>query len=208
MSGGILSHPSRMVSLMERICLRCGGPLEPRKHRWCSACGREIRRERDYHRGQRRTAAERAARPPRRTQAERFFAKVDADGDCWVWQGGTSKGYGVFRIRTKTPKAQTYSHRFIWELLVGPIPAGKQIDHLCRNTLCVNPDHLEAVDPLTNMRRGFGPVSQRSRLRPTCANGHERTPEIVRVLPSGALVCRLCEVDYRRRYQEKVRSEK
>jgi uncharacterized Zn-finger protein len=85
---------------------------------------------------------------------ERFWAKVDRRGpdDCWPWLAGRDYlGYGAFsRVRAKTERA----HRVGYELLVGPIPEGLQLDHLCRNTSCVNPAHLEPVTNRENVIRG------------------------------------------------------
>ena len=72
---------------------------------------------------------------------------------CWIWIGSTNGiGYGRLERRRK----QVYAHRFMWERRHGPIPPGLQMDHLCRITLCVNPDHLEAVSQAENLRRGDG----------------------------------------------------
>lgn len=77
--------------------------------------------------------------------------QVDERG-CWNWSGShTPKGYGRISVSGKA----AYTHRESYQLHVGPIPAGLHIDHLCRNRGCFNPDHLEAVTPGENIRRGL-----------------------------------------------------
>lgn len=90
----------------------------------------------------------------RGTLAERFWPKVDASGDCWEWTGARNpEGYG--RIGAgRRGSATLHAHRVAWELLVGPVPAHLELDHLCRNPRCVNPDHLEPVSRTENIRRG------------------------------------------------------
>ncbi|HEY7824270.1 MAG TPA: HNH endonuclease signature motif containing protein [Acidimicrobiia bacterium] len=86
---------------------------------------------------------------------DRFWNKVDASGDCWEWIGATAgNGYGKINVKGRDHYPE-FAHRVGWELLVGPIPDGLVIDHLCRNTLCVNPDHLEPVTHKVNVRRGY-----------------------------------------------------
>lgn len=87
----------------------------------------------------------------KRSAEERFWAKVEVTSGCWLWTGAPDrKGYGHLHVAGRSVKA----HRFAYELLVGPIPAGHVIDHLCRTEGCVRPDHLEAVRQVTNVRRG------------------------------------------------------
>ena len=91
------------------------------------------------------------------TEAEqRFWKYVDKTGDCWNWLGGSyGAGYGGFYIGGgRENRKRAYAHRFAYEHHVGPIPEGLEIDHLCRNRRCVNPDHLEkAVTHQVNQLR-------------------------------------------------------
>ena len=76
---------------------------------------------------------------------------------CWIWlRGFGSKGYGVLA----TSEIRSYAHRYLYEQMVGPVPDGLVLDHLCRNHPCVNPEHLEAVTQHENVRRGW--VDRRS----------------------------------------------
>lgn len=106
---------------------------------------------------------------------ELFWSKVDATGDCWNWTGGSYRGYGQFSIGDKRVAR---AHRFAYEILVGKIPNGLVIDHLCKNTLCVNPSHLESVTNGENVRRGAS-VSTQWRRRTHCESGHELTVDNV-----------------------------
>lgn len=120
--------------------------------------------------------------------AEKFWASVDASGDCWEWTGGCdTQGYGRFYF---SPGHYDLSHRHAWVVLVGPIPAGMQLDHLCRNRRCVNPDHLEPVTRRVNILRGYSPVAIRAR-QTECIRGHEFTPENTRI-KNGYRNCRAC----------------
>lgn len=90
---------------------------------------------------------------PTQTLDERFWEKVDRRGpdECWPWLAATSQGYGIFHVRVGEPLAR--AHRFSYGLLVGAIPDGLVLDHLCRNRACVNPEHLEPVTYRVNNLR-------------------------------------------------------
>ena len=89
---------------------------------------------------------------------ERILSKVRKTDSCWIWSGATSSnGYGVANVGGHIHNKRSQpAHRAVYELLVGKIAKGKEIDHLCRVTLCVNPAHLEAVTHTENIRRSRG----------------------------------------------------
>lgn len=111
-------------------------------------------------------------------------------GPCWIWTGAKNpRGYGNIGFKGKTYKA----HRFVYERLVGPIPEGMTLDHLCFNSLCVNPEHLEPCTNAENNRRGNSLSAQRAR-QTHCVNGHEFNEKNTgtRARPQGGRVCREC----------------
>lgn len=109
------------------------------------------------------------------THEDLFWQKVDASGDCWEWTGAKWNGYGKTAVHVANGKTKHWAaHRRAYELLVGPIPDGLQLDHLCRNRACVNPDHLEPVTGSVNVRRGSTiPITNaRQRGKTHCPAGH------------------------------------
>ena len=92
------------------------------------------------------------------------YVDVESAG-CWSWRGSTDRGYGRVSVNDRL----VYAHRFVWECMRGAIPPGLQLDHLCRNRRCVNPDHLEPVTHIENCRRRDAALPARSH----CRRGHD-----------------------------------
>lgn len=143
---------------------------------------------------------------PKITEAERerrFWARVDRNGPngCWLWIGRLdTKGYGLWDPRWRRPKS---AHITAYEWTRGPVPAGLELDHLCRVPACVNPDHLEPVTKLVNIRRGVSPSAINAR-KTHCRRGHpfDRANTIPYVDSKGRehRRCRNCEaLPHRRR---------
>jgi hypothetical protein len=143
--------------------------------------------------------------------APRFWAKVDKSADhqpCWVWTGRLDCGYGRlgFYSRESGKTAVRMAHRLAYELLIGPIPHGMTLDHLCRNTACVNPAHLEPVSNSENVRRrkGYHPKKTQTHCRrghpyegasqadPSCLSGRQN-------------VCRVCAARRTREWSTRSR---
>ncbi|MFJ8146570.1 HNH endonuclease signature motif containing protein [Streptomyces sp. NPDC096048] len=135
------------------------------------------------------------------TDLRRLLEKVEIDeSGCWRWTGFIShKGYGRFRFASNVGHA----HRFAYVVLVGPIGDGLEIDHLCRERSCINPEHLEAVTHSENLQRRH-PAG----LPTHCQEGHEYTPENTYRRPNGARLCRTCKNAEKARYRARVAARK
>lgn len=123
----------------------------------------------------------------------RFMAKVRVNPStgCWEWKGSISdsRRYGAFKVNGKVVLA----HRWAYEALVGPIPTGKELDHLCRNCSCVSPAHVEPVTHAENVRRV-------PRTPPAaCPRGHPYDERNTYTYPNGNRRCRACNRDFMRR---------
>jgi hypothetical protein len=105
---------------------------------------------------------------PFNTQAKVMQRFSVSENGCWEWLGGLNhKGYGRLTYNYKGYAA----HRFVYELLVGAIPEGLTLDHLCRNKRCVNPAHLEPVTIGVNVMRGEG-LAKQNATKTHCIHGH------------------------------------
>ena len=124
------------------------------------------------------------------SETYRFYSKINyLPSGCHQWTGALDAGYGRFYLRGKSHLA----HRVAWELEHGTIPRSLQVDHLCRNRGCVNPDHLELVTLKENVLRGIG-ITATNKAKTHCRNGHELHGYNAYVTKRGSRQCRTCAV--------------
>lgn len=131
---------------------------------------------------------------------ERFWSYVDKTSDCWLWTGALSYGYGIFMKNKAEGGGSARAHRFSYETLVGAIPEGLVLDHLCRNRACVNPAHLEPVTNKENILRGTGFSAQNAE-KDDCPEGHPYDSENIYLDPSGWRQCKICRAEAVRKQQ-------
>jgi len=144
------------------------------------------------------------------TLEERFWPKVDKNGPipparadlgpCWLWTASlTSNGYGQIGGGSGAAHYNKIAHRLSYAWLVGPVPNGLELDHLCRVRHCVNPSHLEPVPHVVNARRGE--AGKYLTTKTHCPRGHEYAPSNV-VISNGGRACRECHrIEGRERYR-------
>lgn len=131
----------------------------------------------------------------------RFWTKVRRSPGCWEWIGSHNKsGYGQFGFSFARSVS---AYRFAYEYVRGKVPAGLELDHLCRNPGCVNPYHLEAVTPYVNTMRGESPFAKKAR-QTHCKNGHPLSGDNLKVYirkTNGRKIrlCNICRKETERR---------
>lgn len=121
---------------------------------------------------------------------QRFIQKVELDiiTGCWDWKSRINNhGYGVFGIKNKN----YYSHRLSYEYFKEEIPKNTELDHLCKNTKCCNPEHLEAVSHKENIFRSNAPTTI-NHFKTHCIRGHEFTPENTLKIKGTGRNCKKC----------------
>lgn len=131
---------------------------------------------------------------------QRFMARVipEPNSGCWLWAGSIKPlGYGSWGHGGRMYQA----HRFAYEAMVGPIPEGMHIDHLCRVRCCVNPKHLEPVTPRENVRRAMAACRGSSASNSHCRYGHELSAANTYIRPTGARTCRICNAAARLKHR-------
>lgn len=137
---------------------------------------------------------------------ERFEDNIDRDADCWIWTGYTRTSVRTPNIRYGSIWGEGkhhFAHRLAYRFYVGPIPDGLTIDHLCKNTLCVNPAHLEAVTSSVNTLRAdtFSGINSR---KTHCPQGHP----LVWIEKEQRRACPACRNAAKKRYKARKRAER
>lgn len=133
---------------------------------------------------------------------KRLMKHVTKTDTCWEWMGKPANtGYGQMSFQRDGKQIVRNPHRALYELLVGEIPEGLDLDHLCRNRLCVNPNHLEPVTRKENLMRG-DTITAKNAAKTECDSGHEYTEENTYHY-RGARQCRSCRTAYQKTYIRK-----
>lgn len=167
---------------------------------WCDRRARSGKMCNRHYERWRRTGNVSGKTQAEKTPEERFWERVDV-ADCWEWRGSrTSGGYGHFEVGGRTVVA----HRLAYRYLVGAIDDDRQLDHLCRNRLCVNPDHLEPVTARQNTLRSHNPAAINA-AKTHCSVGHPFDTANTYQDARGQRGCRRCRAAAVARYRAKGR---
>lgn len=132
--------------------------------------------------------------PPKRSVEQRLeiHAKKDNETGCLVWNGSRCKdGYGTVNFELRGKRVYL-AHRMAYLHFVGEIPDGEEIDHICKNRACVNPDHLRSVSHQVNVDNGDYKTNHRNRTKNHCKLGHELSGENLFISKNGSRQCKEC----------------
>jgi hypothetical protein len=174
---------------MQSVTCAFEGCNKPAEHRgYCKTCYSRLRR---------------SGRLPllqKPTLEEKIFSRIEEDeSGCWLWTGTrVGTGYGQLDVDGRKRPA----HRVVYEFLVGEIPKGLDLDHLCRVRRCVNPWHLDPVTRQVNIIRGGKPKINAGKTR--CPHGHPYDNENT-IVYKGSRFCRTCRNARQKAYHEKKR---
>jgi hypothetical protein len=124
------------------------------------------------------------------------------EGDCILWAGSLSQGYGIICNYNGTGRRKR-AHLAAWESAHGPIPDGYVLDHLCRRRSCCNVDHLEVVSGKENTLRGIGPTAENAK-KTHCKHGHPFDEANTGMTRLGRRYCRTCSKQYTSDWREKT----
>jgi len=123
---------------------------------------------------------------------------------CWLWIGSVNnKEYATCTPIRSSGSTTAYAHRLAYLILVGPVPAPLELDHKCRTTVCVNPDHLEPVTHAVNIRRGRS--AQLNLAITHCPRGHAYNKQNT-TLYRGRRFCKACSAIAKREYKKRARA--
>lgn len=125
------------------------------------------------------------------------------ENGCWEWVGCiTRTGYGLARPHGRKGGG-TQAHRAVYQMMVGPIPEGLVLHHVCRNRLCVRPDHLEAVTQHENLLMDGSTIASQV-ARTHCPQGHPYAGDNL-IARDGRRHCRACRNASKRRWTARKR---
>ena len=135
-------------------------------------------------------------------QMERYFKKVriPSDDGCWEWIGCiTGKGYGQFR----RIKSHRWSYQWFYNMT---IPSNVVADHICRNRICIRPDHIRLVSPRENVLVNSNGFAAKNAIKTHCPSMHEYCGSNLYVTPKGDRRCLKCKSEAQKRWKKKKRS--
>jgi len=136
--------------------------------------------------------------------ADVFWSRVEKTDGCWLWKGRTIRtGYGHFLWTENGKRLGTTAHRVAYILTIGHPEPGLDLDHLCRNRLCVNPLHLEPCTHQENIKRGRSGAFNREKTH--CSRGHAYDEANTARGSKGERVCRKCSVMHSQKWKAKQR---